>query len=230
MRISNKLFARLQGRAKSAETSHTALRLVVGLGNPGLQYARNRHNVGFMLLDRLAAEQHAEFSHKRFDSKLCEITLEGKRVLLVKPQTYMNSSGSAVEGAAAFYHIPTNEIMIVHDDLDLPLGRLRVRSGGGAGGHHGVESVIDKMGTDEIPRLRIGIGRPDTHEDVGHVLGNFSEVEKSLIEDVLDQGEQALRVWLSSGIISAMNQFNQLKQTKPQEEREDDRGDKRLEK
>lgn len=213
------MFARLPRRVKSAETSRAALKLVVGLGNPGLQYAGNRHNVGFMLLDRLAAEEHREFSRKRFDSKLCELTLGGKRVLLIKPLTYMNLSGSTVERAAAFYHTPTSEIMIIHDDLDLPLGRFRLRSGGGAGGHHGVESIIDKIGTDKIPRLRIGIGRPDSHEDVGHVLGNFSESEKSLLEDVLDQAAQALRVWVSGGIISAMNQFNHSKQLKPEEER-----------
>lgn len=196
------------GRDRGRETSGGPMKLVVGLGNPGVQYARNRHNVGFMLLDRLAAREHAQFSRKRFNAKFCETILEGEHVLLFKPQTYMNLSGNAVGKFASFYHVSMDQILIVYDDLDLPLGRLKLRGGGGAGGHHGMESVIRIFGNDEIPRLRIGIGRPDSHADVAHVLGDFSSDETRVLDEVLDRGEQAVRVWLSGGITKAMNQFN----------------------
>ena len=128
--------------------------------------------------------------------------------MLVKPQTYMNLSGNAVGKFASFYHVPRNQILIVYDDLHLPLGRLKLRGGGGPGGHHGMESIIRIFGNDEIPRLRIGIGRPDSREDVAHVLGNFSSDETSVTDDVLDRGEQAVQVWFRYGITKAMNQFN----------------------
>ena len=183
------------------------MNLIVGLGNPGLKYARNRHNVGFMVLDRLARAEHAEFQRQRFNAKLTEIKLDGKRVLLAKPQTFMNLSGTAVAKLAGFYQLPHSSLLIVYDDLDLPLGRLRLRAEGSSGGHHGMESIINALGSD-IPRLRIGIGRPDPEHDVGHVLGNFHDDEQVLLDDVLTRAENGLRVWVRDGIVKAMNETN----------------------
>lgn len=184
------------------------MKLIAGLGNPGIKYARNRHNVGFMVLDKLARAEHKKFERQRFNAQLLEIHLADERVLLVKPQTYMNLSGSAVGKLAAFYRIPRAEVMVVYDDLDLPLGKIRLRATGSSGGHHGMESIINHLGGNDIPRLRIGIGRPDPTQDVGHVLGNFHDDEMSVLDDVLARAEQALRIWARDGITKAMNQFN----------------------
>lgn len=195
-------------RAPKPDRSAISLKIVVGLGNPGSRYARNRHNVGFMVLDRLAAAGRAEFGRQRFNARLCELALESHRVLLAKPQTYMNLSGNAVAKLASFYRVPHRDIMVVYDDLDLPLGRIRLRASGSAGGHHGMESIVEVLGSADIPRLRIGIGRPDTREDVGHVLGNFERDEQAALDDALARAEQALRVWVRDGIVRAMNLYN----------------------
>lgn len=208
MPVSTKWLARKFQRGDNVLESYRPLELIVGLGNPGMKYARNRHNVGFMTLNHLARAEHAEFNRQRFNAQLAEIKIENARVLLVKPQTYMNLSGSAVGKLAAFYRIPRSEVMVVYDDLDLPLGKIRLRANGSSGGHHGMESIINTLGGNDIPRLRIGIGRPDPKQDVGHVLGNFSDEEHSILDDVLQRAENALRVWVKDGIVKAMNQFN----------------------
>ncbi|OQY87023.1 MAG: aminoacyl-tRNA hydrolase [Chloroflexi bacterium UTCFX4] len=184
------------------------MKLIVGLGNPGVKYARNRHNVGFMTLDQLARIERQNFERQRFNAQLLQVKLADERVLLVKPQTFMNSSGAAVSKLAAFYRLARPDVMIVYDDLDLPLGKIRLRARGSSGGHHGMESIINALGGDDIPRLRIGIGRPDPKQDLGHVLGNFSEDEQPILNEVLMRATQTLRVWVSQGIVAAMNQFN----------------------
>ncbi|MBI4671472.1 MAG: aminoacyl-tRNA hydrolase [Chloroflexi bacterium] len=184
------------------------MKLIAGLGNPGMKYTRNRHNVGFMVLDRLARAEHRKFERQRFNAQLLELALGGERVLLVKPQTYMNLSGGAVGKLAAFYHLPRPDVIVVYDDLDLPLGKIRLRANGSSGGHHGMESIINHLGGSDIPRLRIGIGRPDPMQDVGHVLGNFHEDEMSVLDDALQRAENALRVWVRDGIVKAMNAYN----------------------
>lgn len=184
------------------------MKLIVGLGNPGVRYARNRHNVGFMVVDRLAAAERATFTRRRFNAQLTEIKAGDERVLLAKPQTYMNESGRAVGKLAGFYHLPPESVIVIYDDLDLPLGRLRLRPNGSAGGHHGIDSIINTLGSSDIPRLRIGIGRPNPEQDVGHVLGNFNSDEQSLLDEALERAEQALRTWVRDGIITAMNRFN----------------------
>jgi PTH1 family peptidyl-tRNA hydrolase len=208
MPISTKWLARRIRRGDAALDSFQPMKLIVGLGNPGLKYARNRHNVGFMVLDRLARAEHRKFERQRFNAQLLELNLGGERVLLVKPQTYMNLSGSAVGKLAAFYHLARPNVMVVYDDLDLPLGKIRLRASGSSGGHHGMESVIHHLGGTDIPRLRIGIGRPDPTQDIGHVLGNFHDDEMSVLDDVLQRAENALRVWVRDGIVKAMNEFN----------------------
>lgn len=208
MPISSKWLARKLGRGDGVLNSLKPSKLIVGLGNPGTRYARNRHNVGFMALSHLARAEGTEFNRKRFNAELAEVTLGGERVLLVKPQTYMNLSGSAVGKLAGFYRIGRGDVMVVYDDLDLPFGKIRLRANGSDGGHHGMLSIINMLGGNDIPRLRIGIGRPDPKQDVGHVLGNFSGEENSVLDDVLERAEQALRVWASEGIVKAMNLYN----------------------
>lgn len=208
MPISTKWLSRKFKREDSALAQYSPMKLIVGLGNPGIKYARNRHNVGFMVLSHLARSEHTEFNRQRFKAQLTEIKLGEERVLLVKPQTYMNLSGSAVGKLAAFYRVPRQDVMVVYDDLDLPLGKIRLRADGSAGGHHGMDSIINMLGGTDIPRLRIGIGRPNPKQDVGHVLGNFSEEEHSILDDVLARSEKALRVWVSDGITRAMDGFN----------------------
>lgn len=210
MPVSTKWLARKFQRGDAVLDSYRPLKLIVGLGNPGMKYARNRHNVGFMVLAHLARAEHAEFNRQRFNAQLTEIKLDSERVLLVKPQTYMNLSGSAVGKLAVFYRIPRSSVMVVYDDLDLPLGKIRLRANGSSGGHHGMESIINTLGGNDIPRLRIGIGRPDPKQDVGHVLGNFGDDEMSALNEVLERATQALRVWTTQGIVTAMNQFNAL--------------------
>ncbi len=186
------------------------LKLIVGLGNPGIEYASSRHNAGFMVLDRLAEQHGLSFSRRRFNATLAEGLIEGQRVVLAKPQTFMNASGQAVGKLVSFFHIHTHDIIIVYDDLDLPFGRLRMRAQGSAGGHHGMESIISALGTSDFARLRIGIGRPETREDIDHVLGRFTREEESELATVLDHAAQAVDVWLTEGVEKSMNQFNSL--------------------
>ena len=206
--ISTKWLTRRVKRGDAVLDSFQPMKLIAGLGNPGIKYARNRHNVGFMTLDKLARAEQKKFERQRFNAQLLEINLAGERVLLVKPQTYMNLSGTAVQKLAAFYRIPRADVLVVYDDLDLPLGKIRLRANGSSGGHHGMESIINHLGGSDIPRLRIGIGRPNPTQDIGHVLGNFHEDEMSILDDVLSRAEKALRVWARDGIVKAMNEFN----------------------
>jgi peptidyl-tRNA hydrolase, PTH1 family len=208
MPISTKWLTRRVQRGDAVLDAYHPMKLIVGLGNPGLKYARNRHNVGFMVLSHLARAEKSEFNRQRFNAQLLELNLDGERVLLAKPQTYMNDSGSAVGKLAAFYHLPRPSVMVVYDDLDLPLGKIRLRANGSSGGHHGMESIINALGGSDIPRLRVGIGRPDPRQDVGHVLGNFHQDEMSTLDDVLARAEDAVRTWVRDGITKAMNEFN----------------------
>lgn len=183
-------------------------KLIVGLGNPGERYARNRHNVGFLLLDHLAEKHQLSFARRRFNALLAEGDIDAQRVILAKPQTFMNLSGQTVSKLSSFYRIPTNDIIIVYDDLDLPLGRIRLRAHGSAGGHHGIESIIAALGRNDFARVRIGIGRPESRDDVNHVLGNFSDEEQHVLNETFERALGALELWLRAGIEQAMNQFN----------------------
>jgi PTH1 family peptidyl-tRNA hydrolase len=183
--------------------------LLVGLGNPGKEYQNNRHNIGFMALDRLAKEYGIE--HKKVKSKA--IVLEGryqqKRVVLIKPQTYMNLSGEAVASLARFYKINPDRIIVMHDDLDLPFGTIRLRPGGGPGGQKGIASIIERLGTQQFPRVRIGIGRPPGRmQAADYVLQDFSKVEKEELEFILGSVVKAVNVFLEDGMDVAMNQYN----------------------
>jgi PTH1 family peptidyl-tRNA hydrolase len=180
-------------------------RLLLGLGNPGREYRETRHNVGFMILDRLASAARVDWrTEKRWHA---EVARAGD-VLLAKPLTYMNLSGQAASGVAGFYKIPIAEILVILDDMALPLGKLRLRPEGSAGGHNGLQSVIDHLGTQAVARLRLGIGSAAPGQAVGHVLGRFALEEKSELEQSLDRAVAAIDCAQISGLASAMNAFN----------------------
>jgi PTH1 family peptidyl-tRNA hydrolase len=184
--------------------------LVAGLGNPGLKYQNTRHNIGFMVLDLLADTYHEGF--RRQDARQCleaQLTIAGKRVVLIKPQTYMNRSGFALQKSAGYYKIAPEDILVVHDDLDLDLGRIKLVRGGGAGGHNGIRSIIEQLGTKAFPRLKVGIGRPTQPIPIDRfVLSPFSSDELQVVERVLEVARDAVVHFVENGIDSAMNRFN----------------------
>lgn len=189
--------------------------LVVGLGNPGPKYDQTRHNIGFMLVDRLAQRWQVSLSaNKRFQADVGEGRWRGERVWLLKPQTFMNLSGQAIRAAVDWYKLSPQSVLLIYDDMDLPLGRLRLRLSGSAGGHNGVRSAIAHLNTQDFPRLRIGIGsprdpeQPGSKDTVGHVLGRFAPQEAKLVPEILDMAESAVEISLSQGVEKAMNLYN----------------------
>jgi len=198
------------------------LHLIVGLGNPGAEYAKTRHNAGFLVLERLAERQRAKWSlEKKFNARIARVGQDGKRALLCEPQTFMNSSGEAVAKVLDFYQSTPARLLIVVDDADLPLGEIRMRPSGSSGGHHGLESIEQHLGTRDYARLRIGIGRQDgAREITGYVLGRFNSTEAELMDKVLTVASDQVECWLNSGIQKAMNQFNGVV-VDPEKEREE---------
>jgi len=185
------------------------IKMIVGLGNLGPRYAKNRHNIGFQIVDELAEEHGLRFDKRQFKAQIALGNIEGQRVLLVKPQTYMNLSGEAVQPLASYYKADLEDLMVVFDDMDLPVGVIRLRPFGGAGGHNGMKSIIQRLGSNKFPRLRVGIGRPPGRMDpAAYVLQDFSDDEEAIMVQVRDRAVQALETWLKSGIDAAMNAFN----------------------
>lgn len=187
-----------------------SLRLLVGLGNPGRDHAGTRHNAGFMAIDRLAAKWGAAFS--RASGIKAETARHGE-LRLCKPLSYMNLSGEPVAAFSRYHRIEPAETLVIYDDVALPLGRLRLRLAGSAGGHNGLQSIIDHLGTPEIPRLRIGIGDASGGAMTGHVLGKFRPEEREELEQALDRAVEAVSLSVSAGVEAAMNLFNQTKPT-----------------
>ena len=187
------------------EPGANRIRLVAGLGNPGAEYERTRHNVGFMVLDRLSATAQAPWQR---EAKWGAYWMKLEQTLLVKPMTYMNRSGEPLLKIAQFYKIEPAEILVVLDDMALELGRLRLRLGGGPGGHNGLESVIVNFATDEIPRLRIGIGAAPEFGAVDYVLGRFFEEEMSTVDKAITRAADAVKCSIDKGLPFAMNTFN----------------------
>ncbi len=186
------------------------MKLIVGLGNPGSGYARSRHNVGFRCVDRLAHDHGLAFTRKKPDYQMAEGEVAGEKVLLMKPRTFMNESGRAVGPVAHFYHLALGDVMVVYDDLDLPLGKLRIRPGGSSAGHRGVQSIIGALGGDAFPRLRVGVGRPEAsgRDAVGHVLGDFNAAEEKVMAEAVARASEALLTVIRDGLDAAMNRFN----------------------
>jgi len=185
-------------------------RLVVGLGNPGAEYAGNRHNVGFRSVDRVAERHRLRFNAKRARSVVARGQLASQDVALAKPQTYMNLSGRAVKELLVGWGIPPHSLLVVYDDVDLPPGSLRMRERGGPGTHNGMRSIVDSLGTTDFPRLRIGIGPPPPMRDLAdYVLDDPTPEERSLIEEALARAVEAIELFIRTGPAAAMNRYNQ---------------------
>jgi PTH1 family peptidyl-tRNA hydrolase len=180
--------------------------LIVGLGNPGTEYAKTRHNAGFLLVEKLAAQWKCEWTKERkFRARVAKTVRNGKRVMLCEPQTFMNLSGETVGAVMNFYQLPIGQLMVAADDADLPLGTIRLRGSGSSGGHHGLESIEQHLGSREFARLKIGIGRKDNLREItGHVLGRFDSAESELLKKVLDRAAGQVETWLDAGIEKAM--------------------------
>jgi len=184
------------------------MHIVIGLGNPGREYADTRHNIGFMVLAELARRNSAKSERSRFRAELTEYFANGGKVILAAPQTFMNLSGVAASQIVNWYRAPLDRVLIVHDEIDLPFGQLRMRQTGSAGGHNGLKSIIDELGTTDIPRLRVGVGRgPGTA--VAHVLSRFNPMEQQAVPDLVARAADAVEIWIRDGVITAMNSVNQ---------------------
>jgi peptidyl-tRNA hydrolase, PTH1 family len=184
--------------------------LIVGLGNPGAQYARTRHNIGFDALDHLAGRHRLEFRGKRANSLIAEGTIAGQRVALVKPQTFMNLSGQAVSNLRGWYKIdPAKELLVIYDDMDLPFGKLRLRERGSAGTHNGMRSIVGQLGAGDFPRLRVGIDPPPGKMDAAaYVLSRFRKEEEAELPTLLDTIADAVELLAREGLTAAMNKYN----------------------
>ncbi|MGF1577786.1 MAG: aminoacyl-tRNA hydrolase [Gemmataceae bacterium] len=183
------------------------MHLVVGLGNPGKRYERTRHNVGFEVIDRLAENPNAEPFREKFQAQLAELQDDAEKIILVKPQTFMNLSGQCVREIVDFYKLDLANLLIIADDINLPLGKLRFRPKGSHGGQNGLRDIQNRLGTNEYQRLRIGVGAPND-DAVDHVLGKFRPSEKDAIEDALFAAVQGVALWWREGIEKCMNEYN----------------------
>ena len=183
--------------------------LIVGLGNPGREYKDNRHNFGFMLIDRLSVRLNARLSRVQAKALVGSVNYEGNKLILAKPQTYMNLSGQSIQGLARFYKLPLENMLVAYDDLDLPFGTVRIRPGGGPGGQKGVASAIERLGTKDFRRLRLGIGRPPGRMDpAAYVLQDFTQGDLTLLSEILDHAAEAVLTYVNDGLDAAMNKFN----------------------
>lgn len=184
------------------------MHLVVGLGNPGARYARNRHNAGFLVASRVAERAASTVDRKQFGALVADASVRGKRVAVVLPQGFMNVSGQPVASVAGYYKVPVADTIVVHDDMDLPFGRLRVRVGGGHGGHNGVRDIQRALGADFV-RVRVGVGRPPAEWDpADYVLANWTAEESAGLDAVVDRAADAVESVVGDGVTVAMNKFN----------------------
>lgn len=183
--------------------------LLIGLGNPGREYRDNRHNVGFMLIDRLIVRLNARGMKVQSKAIVTTATYEGRKLILAKPQTYMNLSGQSAQGLLNFYKIPMENMLVAHDDLDIPFGTIRIRPKGGPGGQGGMASTINQLGTKDFPRLRIGIGRPPGRMDpAAFVLQDFTRAELNVLSEIIDRAADAALTFVVDGLDKAMNKYN----------------------
>jgi peptidyl-tRNA hydrolase, PTH1 family len=187
------------------ETSY----LLIGLGNPGREYRDSRHNVGFMLIDRIAIRLNARGMKVQSKAIVTTALYEDRKLILAKPQTYMNLSGQSIPGLIHFYKLPLTNVLVAHDDLDIPFGTIRIRPGGGPGGQRGMASTIEQLGTKDFPRLRIGIGRPPGRMDPSaYVLQDFTREEMKILSEIIDHAADAALEFVLNGLDKAMNKYN----------------------
>ncbi|HEY7153378.1 MAG TPA: aminoacyl-tRNA hydrolase [Gemmataceae bacterium] len=189
------------------------MKVVVGLGNPGKRYEGTRHNVGFAVLDTLALSPRGSRFQSRFQAQVCELIEDADKILLVEPETFMNLSGRCVREVMDFYQLPLTDLLVVCDDINLPLGKLRVRAKGTHGGHNGLRDIQNHLGTTEYARLRLGVDSP-RDDAIDHVLGRFRAAERRVIDDAVMLAAQAVLVWASQGVEACMNLYNGPKDQK----------------
>ena len=183
--------------------------LIVGLGNPEPEYANTRHNMGFDSINKIARELNIELKKTRFNAILGEGVVEGKKVFLVKPQTFMNNSGESVEAFVSFYKMPMENILVIYDDMDTEVGKIRVRAKGGAGSHNGMKSIINELNSEEFARIRVGIGKPKNEFDrIDYVIGRVSKEEQLKLQKGVDSARDAVIYWIENGIDNTMNKYN----------------------
>ncbi|GAA0438189.1 MAG: aminoacyl-tRNA hydrolase [Bacillota bacterium] len=186
------------------------MKCIIGLGNPGKKYNGTRHNVGFMVIDELLHRHSWKLNKSKYKGDYTIVHLDGEKVLLLEPQTFMNLSGDAVRPLMDYYDIKLEDILIIYDDLDLPVGKIRLRQKGGHGGHNGIRSIIDHLGTKDFKRIRIGVGRPTSSVSVvDYVLSNFSKGESEAVSDSIGRAADACEAWLSASFSQVMNEYNQ---------------------
>ncbi len=187
------------------------MKLIAGLGNPGRAYAATRHNIGFMVVDRLAADYGIGVERSKFNARFGRGTIEGRAVILAKPQAYMNRSGLPLSQLTRFFKIPCTDLIVIHDDMDIAFGRIKIKQKGGSGGHKGIRSLREAFGDDRFVRVRVGVGRPTAHQDAAdYVLANFSPAERRMLDEVIAQAREAVVTILREGAQVAMNRFNGL--------------------
>jgi PTH1 family peptidyl-tRNA hydrolase len=189
------------------------MKLIIGLGNPGRAYARNRHNIGFICLNHFAKTQGIKFDRKKGLARIGEGEAGGNKLVLARPQTYMNLSGQSVSRLVQKFNIDLNDLLVIHDDLDLPLAKIRLSFGSSSGGHKGIDSIIKELRSQDFIRIRIGIGRPDKAEAseddiIAYVLSDFTPKEKKAIDKIMPQVSEAILCLLTEGLVAAMNKFN----------------------
>lgn len=184
--------------------------LLVCLGNPGKDYEATRHNIGFMTADELSRRESVKFNKLRYRALSGEIRVGSQRVLVIKPQTYMNLSGESVKLAGGFYKIPPDHVLVISDDVALPLGKLRIRAGGSAGGHNGLKNIIAHLGTNQFPRIRVGVGAPEhpEYEMIDWVTGHFTAQEKKVVDGAVERAVDAALCVIEKGVSEAQNRFN----------------------
>jgi len=183
--------------------------LITGFGNPGREYMDTRHNIGFMAIDRICHKLDVFLGKMQSNALTSQYRDDQRKIILAKPQTFMNLSGQAISGLLRFYKIPVENLLVIHDDLDLPLGTLRIRPSGGSGGQKGLGSTIDRLGTQEFARLRLGIGRPPGNMDAAdYVLKSFHANDRQMLDSVLDSAAEAALIFVREGLDTAMNRFN----------------------
>lgn len=184
------------------------MKLIVGLGNPGKEYEKTRHNVGFMVMDRLSDLMNVSISNSKFKGEYVKLKYKGEDVILLKPMTYMNLSGESVIQVMKYFKIDIKDLLVIYDDLDMPVGKLRLRENGSAGGHNGMKSIIAHIGSQSFKRIRVGIDRHPRIKVVDYVLGHFSKDEQPLIEEGIENAVKAIELYLEKDFVSAMNAYN----------------------
>jgi len=218
-----RFFRRIKNNKGSSAGSATDTYVIVGLGNPGDEYAKTRHNMGYRAIDIFAEDESIEIRKSKFHSIIGQGMLDGKKLVLVKPETYMNRSGIAVREAAMYFDVPSENVIVIYDDVDLPLGSIRIRKSGGPGTHNGMKSVVEQLGTKDFVRVRIGVGSADKDEDlVDRVIGKVPKEEQAALDKAAADAADAVRDIIKLGTDNAMNRHNHVAETPGKSNTSDD--------